>query len=235
MGVHDGHRERLRDRFTDYGLDNFNDLNVLELLLFYAIPRRDTNTLAHALLDHFGSLDAVFDASVHELQAVPGIGPNAAALIHLVPQIARRCAMSRTRDLTSFPNSSAAAAYLVPRLGMEKAEKALMLCLNPQKQLICCTELANGVVDSVNLNIRLVVESALKTRASSVILAHNHPSGNPSPSRDDELLTRRVREALQLVEITLDDHLIIAGQNYFSFTDSGLLLYPGTSRLFERE
>ncbi len=226
MAVHDGHRSRLKERFTSYGLDNFNDLNVLELLLFYAIPRRDTNELAHALLDHFGSLDAVFEASVHELQAVPGIGENAAALITLVPEIAKRCAISRTRDLTSFTSASHAARFLIPRLGTEKTEKALLLCLNPQKQLICCTELGSGVVDNVSLNVRQVVETALKARASSVILAHNHPTGNPAPSRDDELLTRRVREALQLVEIPLDDHIIIGGQSYFSFTDSGLLLYP---------
>lgn len=230
MAVHDGHRSRLKERFTAYGLDNFNDLNVLELLLFYAIPRRDTNELAHALLDHFGSLDAVFEASVHELRAVPGIGDNAAALISLVPEIAKRCAVSRTRNLTTFAGSSQTAQYLIPRLGLEKAEKALLLCLNPQKQLICCTELGSGVVDNVSLNVRLVVESALKARASSVILAHNHPSGNPSPSRDDELLTRRIREALQLVEITLDDHIIIGGQSYFSFADSGLLLYPMSGR-----
>ena len=98
--------------------------------------------------------------------------------------------------------------------------------LTSKEQLICCTELGSGVVDNVSLNVRLVVESALKARASSVVLAHNHPSGNPSPSRDDELLTRRIREALQLVEITLDDHIIIGGQSYFSFADSGLLLYP---------
>ncbi len=230
MAVHDGHRSRLRERFNSYGLDNFNDLNVLELLLFYAIPRRDTNELAHALLEHFDSLDAVFEASFHELRAVPGIGDNAATLISLVPEIAKRCAVSRTRNLTSFTSSSQAAQYLLPRLGSEKAEKALLLCLNPQKQLICCTEVGSGVVDSVNLNVRLVVESALKARASSVILAHNHPSGNPVPSRDDELITRRIREALQLVEITLDDHIIIGGQSYFSFTDSGLLLYPFNSR-----
>ena len=230
MAVHDGHRSRLKERFTAYGLDNFNDLNVLELLLFYAIPRRDTNELAHALMDHFGSLDAVFEASVHELRAVPGIGDNAATLISLVPEIAKRCAVSRTRNLTSFSCASQTAQYLIPRLGMEKAEKALLLCLNPQKQLICCTELGSGVVDNVSLNVRLVVESALKARASSVILAHNHPSGNPSPSRDDELLTRRIREALQLVDITLDDHVIIGGQSYFSFADSGLLLYPMSGR-----
>lgn len=226
VSIHEGHRERLKERYTDYGLDNFNDLNVLELLLFYAIPRRDTNELAHALLDHFGSLDAVFDASLHELMQVPGVGRSAATLIRLVPDISRRYAISRVRDVTEFHNSRSTGRYLIPRMGREQSERALMLCLNPQKQLIACVELGKGVVDSVSLNVRLLVETALKYRASSVILAHNHPSGNPTPSRDDELLTRRVRDALQLVDIPLDDHVIIAGEQYFSFTDSGLLMYP---------
>ena len=220
MGVHDGHRERLKERFDTYGLDNFNDVNALELLLFYAIPRRDTNELAHELLDRFGSLDAVFEASSRELQDVSGIGPGAATLIRLVPEITKRCSVSKTRDITVFNKPSAVGRYLVPRLGTEKCEKAL----------ISCVEVASGVVDSVNLNVRTIVEAALKARASSVIMAHNHPSGNPAPSRDDELLTRRVRDALELVEIKLDDHLIIAGQSWFSFTDSGLLFLPGLSR-----
>lgn len=230
VGPHDGHRDRLKERYTEHGLDTFNDLNVLELLLFYAIPRRDTNLLAHALLDHFGTLDAVFDASVYELEQVPGIGRNTAILIRLVPEISRRYAVSKTADITVFSSSTAAGRYLLPRLGNEKAERALLLCLDARKKLISCADLGTGVVDTVSLNVRQVVETALKTRASSVILAHNHPSGNPAPSRDDELLTRRVREALQLVDITLDDHIIVGGQAWFSFTDSGLLLYPGSSR-----
>ena len=123
-------------------------------MLYYVQPRRDTNELAHALLEHFGSLDAVFEASFHELRAVPGIGDNAATLISLVPEIAKRCAVSRTRNLTCFTSSTQAAQYLLPRLGSEKAEKALLLCLNPQKQLICSTEVGSGVVDSVNLNVQ---------------------------------------------------------------------------------
>lgn len=225
MGVHDGHRNRLKERFSEYGLDSFNEINILELLLFYTIPRRDTNELAHRLYERFGSLDAVFSATEQELEDVDGIGHNTALLIRLVPEINKRCAISRVRDVTCLDSVSAAGRYLVPRLGCEKDEKALMLCLNPKKELISCTELGKGVVDNVSINIRFIVETALKTRASFVILAHNHPSGNPAPSRDDELLTRRVRDALQLVDIHLDDHLIVAGQSYFSFMDSGLLLY----------
>lgn len=230
MGIHDGHRDRLRERYTEHGLDTFNDLNVLELLLFYAIPRRDTNELAHALLDHFGTLDAVFDASIRQLEEVPGIGHNAALLINLIPQLGRRYAISRTGVVDVFDSARAASRYFIPRLGSEKEERVMLLCLNPQKQLVSAVHLAKGVVNGVSLNTRLVVETALKYRASSVILAHNHPSGNAMPSIDDEMITRKIRDALKLVDIALDDHLIIAGQNYFSFEAAGLLyLKNGTS------
>ena len=126
MSIHDGHRERLKDRFAEYGLESFNELNALELLLFYAIPRRDTNTVAHALLDRFGSLAEVFDASVQELESVSGVGHNTALLIRLIPEITKRCAVSRTRDITVFDRDGVAGRYLAARLGTEKAEKAVL-------------------------------------------------------------------------------------------------------------
>ena len=231
MGIHEGHRERLRERYAEHGLDTFNDLNVLELLLFYAIPRRDTNELAHALLDRFGTLDAVFDASIQQLEEVPGIGHNAALLINLIPQLGRRYAISRTGLVEVFDSSRAAARYLIPRLGSEKDEQALLLCLNPQKQLISAVKLAKGVVNGVNLNTRQVVETALKYCASSVILAHNHPSGNFTPSREDEIITRKVRDALKLVDIILDDHLSSAGRTTFPSQIPGCCFFKPAGRI----
>lgn len=226
VGVHDGHRERLKERFADHGLENFNDLNALELLLFYAIPRKDTNEIAHALLDHFGTLDEVFSASMQQLQQVPNIGYHAAVLIRLIPQLAKRCAIRSVGEITQFTNARRVSEYLIPRLRDEKVEQLLLMCLSPQKRLISCVTLSKGVVNSVNLNVRQIVEEALKNRASSVIMAHNHPSGNPRPSNEDEMMTHRVYDALKLVDIKLDDHLIIGGDLFFSFNDFGLLNYP---------
>lgn len=225
MSLHDGHRERLKERFSDYGLDNFNDLNALELLLFYAIPRKDTNEIAHKLLEYFGSLDEVFNASMQQLQQVPGIGYHAAVLIRLVPQLAKRSAIRSAGEITRFTNPQTVSRFLIPRLRYEKNEQLLLLCLTPQKRLISVTTLSHGVVNTVSLNVRQLVEEALKNRASSVIIAHNHPGGNPRPSAEDEMLTRRVYDALRLVDITLEDHLIIGGDLYFSFNEAGLLNY----------
>ena len=114
---------------------------------------------------------------------------------------------------------------MLPRLQYEKNEQLLLLCLTPQKHLISQVVLSRGVVNSVTLNVRLLVEEALKNRASSVIIAHNHPTGNPRPSVEDEMMTRRVYDALKLVDITLEDHIVIGGELYFSFQEAGLLQY----------
>ena len=224
MGIHDGHRERLKNRYLEQGLDGFNELNTLELLLFYAIPRQDTNILAHNLLEHFGSLEAVFEATVPQLMEVEGIGKNAATLISLVPQINKRCAVAGTRDIKWIRSTSDAGKYLVPRLMHERDEKAILICLDSHNRIITTTELGKGVVNEVDLNIRKVVETALKNRASSVILAHNHPDGIALPSYEDELVTRQVASALKLVNIKLKDHIIVGGDDYISFADSNYLL-----------
>lgn len=227
MGVHDGHRERLKSRFLEHGMDSFNDLNALELLLFYAIPRRDTNVIAHALLDRFGGLSGVFDASIPELTDVPGIGENAALLIKLVPQMMKKCELSKVSDMRTFHKSSQVAQFLIPRFLEEREELVLVLCLDTRNNLLCCEVLNRGVVNAVDISTRRLVEHALKHKASAVVLAHNHPDGVAMPSREDEIFTGKAQEALRLMGIRMMDHIIVAGKNYFSMRDSGF--YRGFS------
>lgn len=223
MGVHDGHRDRLRARFSEHGLDNFNELNALELLLFYAIPRRDTNEIAHALLACFGSLEGVFLASERELLQVPGIGTNAAALIRLVPQLMKKSALSRPNRREAIMNSSDAGRYFIPRFMYEQDEVVYLLCLDAQKRVIKCAEMGRGVVNCVETSIRRIVETALKYKSSSVILAHNHPDGLALPSSEDDMVTKQVNTALALVGVSLEDHIIVAGDDFVSFADSGIM------------
>lgn len=223
MGVHDGHRERLRERFLEHGLDNFNELNALELLLFYAIPRRDTNPIAHALLDRFGSLHAVFDASVRELCEVEGVGESAAVLIRLIPQIMRKSLISAGSSNPVITNSREAAAYLIPRFMYEKEEVLLLLCLDSKRQLISCTELSRGVVNAVEVNVRRMAEIALKNRACYAIISHNHPDSIALPSKEDDHVTKLAFAALDALGIPLVDHLIVAKEDYVSYSDSGVI------------
>lgn len=223
MGVHDGHRERTKKRFIEHGLDNFSDINVLELLLFYALPRRDTNALAHKLLERFGSLRGVLEAPVDELEQVEGVGESAAALLRLVPQVSRRYMMSLGDSRNELSSSAAAGRYVVPLFMYEREEVVFMLCLDSRCKLINCREIGRGVVNCAQVSVRRVVEQALSQSAVSVVLAHNHVDGLAIPSREDELTTRRIQEALALVGVTLSDHIIVSGDDFVSLADSGLI------------
>lgn len=147
MSVHDGHRERLKARYLEHGLDNFNDINVLELLLFYAIPRADTNLIAHELLNRFGSLSGVLEASIQELQNVSGIGENSALLLSLIPQVSRRYMIDKTKPQKKINSASAAGKYFMPIFMYERDEVLYMLCLDSQKCVICCQLISRGVVN----------------------------------------------------------------------------------------
>lgn len=223
MGVHDGHRERLRARFAEHGLESFNELNALELLLCYAIPRRDTNELAHRLLDAFGSLSGVFQASMQELTSIPGIGENAAMLILMVPQIVKKAHVSKAKETKIIRNSTDAGNYLLPYFLDEQDEIVMMLCLDNKRAVICCREMGRGVVNCVDANIRRMVETALKVKTTTVIIAHNHPNGVALPSREYDNFTRTLYRSLGLLGITLEDHIIVANDEFVSLADSGVM------------
>lgn len=223
MGIHDGHRERIRNRFLEYGLEAFNEINALELLLFYAIPRKDTNPIAHALLERFETLQGVFSASVEELKEIPGISDSSAALIKLIPSISRLAYTKERKKSIVLKNSARAADYLIPRFMYEDREVVLLLSLDANKRVRCCDEMGIGVINAVDINVRKIAETAMRNKACSVILAHNHPDGNTDPSPQDIETTRRIREALGLIDIPLVDHLIVSEEKYTSFCDLGLL------------
>ena len=224
MSVHEGHRERLKTQFRLNGLDSLTDINALELLLFYAIPRRDTNEVAHALLERFGSLSSVFKASIPELCQVDGVGENTALLITLLPQMVRKYLVSDTETAPVLRTSRDAGKYLVPRFAFEQDEVALLLCLDSQRRVTGCHELARGVVNSVDVSVRKVVETALSQKASSVILSHNHPDSIALPSTADIMLTERLYKALNLVNIELADHIVVAGERFHSLRDAGIFM-----------
>ncbi len=221
MNPHKGHRERLRERFLAEGLDNFPEHNILELLLFYALPQKDTNPIAHALLTEFGSLAGVLDAPLEELCKVSGVGQNAAVLIKLLPPFWRRYQMSRTAGDDCLDTIEKAGAYLLPRFFGLKTEQVYVLCLDAKCKLLVCKKLFEGIVNAAQIHTRRVVELALACNASSVILAHNHLSGVALPSHDDRVTTLRLKEALESVGVFLADHIIVAEEDFVSMAQSG--------------
>lgn len=219
--IHKGHRERLKQRFRDYGLDSFTEIQVLELLLFYAIPQRDTNPLAHVLLDHFGSLSRVLEASFEELKEVPGIKDHAATLLSLVVELCRFYQVNSAERVEILTTLDACGAYLLPRFFGRSRETVFLLCLDAKCKVLDCRELGEGTVNAASISVRKVVEAALKANATTVILAHNHPSGVAVPSNEDVQTTRRIYAALAAVEIHLADHIVVADGDYTSMVQSG--------------
>lgn len=219
---HPGHRSRLKEKFIENGLDSMNDINALELLLFYAIPRADTNPLAHDLLDRFGSLDGVFKAPREELMEVEGIGENAALLLNLVPAIYKKRMVSKIPNNMHLLSKKDAESYFIPRFMDERDEVMLVAFLDSQSRVICCKELARGVVNAADVCSRRIAEYALKYKASSIMLAHNHPDGPLVPSREDDLFTKNLNKALGLIGISITDHIIVADGQAVSFREKGL-------------
>ena len=221
MSVHDGHRKRLRQRFVTEGLDHFSDIQVLELMLFYCIPRQDTNPIAHALLDHFGSLSQVLEAPVEELQKVEGIGENTAIFLRLVTQVGRYYLTDRASKAKVLPTLESCAQYLQSYFFGRSVETVYLLCLDAKCKMLCCKKISEGDVNSTGLSVRKIVETALSTNASSVVLAHNHPGGLAIPSNADIQTTMRIAAALQAVDVNFIDHILVTDDDYVSLAQSG--------------
>ena len=221
--VHANHRERMRQRFMEHGLDNFSDHNILELLLFYAQPRKDTNLTAHRLLDVFGGLEGVFDAAPEALKTVEGVGDSAAVLIHLIPETARRYLMAKAGPGRVLNDSEAAGRYLLPRFLTCREERLYLVCMDAKLKVLDCREMSRGGTVSVNVNIRNIVQTALGQNATYAMLAHNHTSGIALPSNEDVAVTLHVRQVLAEVGVTLTDHIVVAGDDFVSMADSGYL------------
>lgn len=220
MSIHNGHRQRLKDRFRAEGLDNFDELYVLELLLFYCIPRVDTNPLAHRLLDHFGSLTGVLEASPEDLEKVEGMGKNASTFLSLIIQVGRYYQVKRSEPGRILANLEDCGNYLLPYLLNRDRETVFILCLDAKCKVLCCKMVGEGSVNSANVPIRRIVEIALSANATTVVLAHNHPSGLAIPSADDIQTTYRLAVALDAVEITLADHIVVSNEDYVSMVQS---------------
>jgi DNA repair protein RadC len=222
--LHKGHRERLRERFIREGLDNFEDHQVLELILFHAIPQRDTNPIAHRLMQRFGSLSAVLEADPKDLALVEGVGSNAAAFLSMVPQITRRYFHDRVRHSRKNLNTSEAAAeYIVPLMAGRPEEVFYLICLDSQLRVLYPALISEGTVKDALVHPRHVVEAATRHKAASVILAHNHPAGTVRPSNHDHAITKRLVQALGAIQIQVVDHIIVAGEQVYSFQREGTL------------
>ena len=220
MSIHEGHRQRLKERFCKEGLDNFGDLYVLELLLFYCVKRVDTNVIAHRLLEKFGSLRQVLDANRSELMKVDGVGEHTAVFLSLIREVGRYYQIDREKEGTVLHSLQECGSYLKPYFFGRNVETVFLLCLDSKCKVLACRKVGEGSVNSAGISVRKIVEVALNEGASSVVLAHNHPSGLAIPSAEDIQTTYKIGRGLKAVEILLADHIVVSDADYVSMVDS---------------
>lgn len=211
---HEGHRERLREYLRGDSIFFAEPHQLLEGLLFYAAPRCDTNAIAHRLIEHFGSLEAVLSATVEELTTVEQVGQYSADLIHLVGGIWRQRDLPGGSPRRVFNSLSKICSYLMRLFAGATLEQVYILLFDNSMRLLSCLPVCNGSINSAVFHPRLMVEKALMLHASVVVIAHNHPSGVSTPSRNDIDVTEALRTALEMVNIQLLEHIIVAGDGY---------------------
>ncbi|MCB0172819.1 MAG: DNA repair protein RadC [Anaerolineae bacterium] len=218
-----GHRKRVRDRFQKSGLTDFQDYEVLELLLLYVARQQDMKPVAKALAHRFGSFKNVLDASAEELQSTEGVGPAAITLIHFIKQAAARY-LQQTSRTTFAPNSlEDLIQYCMLSMGAEPNEKFRLICLDSNFVIVNEEDIAEGTINQATVYPRRVMEIALQSRASTLVFVHNHPDGNTTPSEFDKLLTRNLVLAGKTMGMVVYDHIIVSRDCYFSFREEQLI------------
>lgn len=221
---HKGHRERLRERFEKGGFTGFHDYEVLEFLLTFIFRQGDVKPLAKELIKTFGSFSKVLDASVAELESVKGMGKASALSLHAFRETMAYYFQNHVKvDKEQITKMSALVEMLRASIGHKPNEVLFAIFLNAKNEVLTTKELGEGTVSQAAAFPRKIVEEALKQKATSIILAHNHPGGIAEPSEHDEGITAEIQKALALVDVTLQDHIILANNEYYSFKRNGLL------------
>ena len=219
----EGHRQRLREKFLKSGLDGFHDYEIIELLLTLGTPRTDCKQSAKDALKTFGSLKAVLEADPKELIKIKGIGNNNVFGLKMTQDVARRYLADRIVDMDYVRSSDDVLAYLKHNLRDKNREVFLVIFLNGQNQIIKMEILFEGTLSTSAVYPREVVKRTIDNDAAALVFVHNHPSGNPNPSQDDLTITKKLKKAVQAIDVSVHDHLIIAGNDVYSFADHGLI------------
>lgn len=215
--LHTGHRDRMRQKFLSGGPELLRDHEILEMLLYSALPRRDTNDLAHRLIETFGSLEKVVEADPDRIAALTGLGQNTACFLSLVGEVARRYTAAKVSpegDSPVYDTPESIAKFLFPYFIGQTKERAYLLLFDNGMHLLDCFHVGDGSVSGVMMSVRRIAERAYAKRAAAAILAHNHPGGLAVPSGDDMRVTARLSDALELLEIPLIEHFIFTDNEY---------------------
>ena len=213
----------MKARYLKEGLDSFEDHQVLEMLLFYAIPMKDTNELAHKMIGEFGSLSNLFEASPADISARCQVSENIAILVSLIPSLTRKYYQGKWGDKPVLDSSAKAGNFAVSLFAGRTLEVFFAICLDLNSKLTCASLVHEGTINEVAVYPRRIVEAAIRHHAVTVILAHNHPGGTLKPSQADKQVTKMVKDALRGIAVNLADHIIVVGDKYYSFSENDLI------------
>lgn len=224
-GIHDGHRERVKEEFLKNGFNESTPPHkVIEMLLFYSIPRKDTNDLAHLLVNRFGSISGILDAPVEQLTEVKGISLNTAILIKLIISIARIYRSEKSKKIDGYTNHDDVCKYIMSRYFGYTKEVFSVTSFSGNGNILGFDILGEGNISEVNVSTREVIETVLKRQAVCAIIAHNHPNGTAVPSEEDIAVTKNIQSALSHINVKLLDHIVISGDDYVSMAQSRLFM-----------
>lgn len=218
--LHKNHRQRVKARYLADGIGSMADHNIMELLLFFGIPYKDTNEIAHELVERFGDLNGVLDAPVEELIKIDGIGENAAVLIHLAHDIAVKYHENNLQEKAFAATEERFRDYIAMKYAGETREIVYMLFINSHGNIIKCVKVCVGSPERVSVDTRTIIEAAVRNDAGEIILAHNHPNGFAVPSTADVRATQDVIPLLKAINVNLIDHVIVADGEFFSMAKS---------------
>jgi DNA repair protein RadC len=213
----------MKKKFAESGIDAFHDYEVLELLLSYAIPRKDVKPLAKKLLHKFGSLKGIVDAEVSSLEKIEGVSVHTAILIKLIKEMGTLYLKEKARDKPQITCTTELLNYCKTYMGGLKDEQFCVIYLDAQNKMTDIETIQEGIVNQAVVYPRKVLENALKQKASAIIMVHNHPSGHVKPSDADIRLTKTIQETARILDIIVHDHIIIGENRFFSFREEGLI------------
>ncbi|MEE1321957.1 MAG: JAB domain-containing protein [Acutalibacteraceae bacterium] len=220
INVHSGHRQRMREKFFQQGIDGFDDHEVLEMLLYYVLPQRNTNSIAHDLINHFGSFSAVLEADTESLVSRPYVSENAAFLIKFMLPVYNRYIKSVTEQKKKFDTTDDIVAYLRSKYVGNTHESVYALFFDAEGNLIVSKKINDGDISSSFFDLRKLASAALETKATSVIISHNHPHGVALPSREDVAITQKAFDLLKSLKVKLSDHIILTETAHFSMVST---------------
>lgn len=218
--IHKDHRQRVRSRYLNEGINSMEDYNIIELLLFYAIPVKDTNAIAHALIEKFNDLNGILEAPAEELKKVEGIGENAATFLKLIREVSLLYSYRKHRMVLETSPMASLKDFIELQYSNESSEKVYVLCLDSQGRVKRCIKVCDGSLDTAVVDVRIIVETIVRFDEKNVVIIHNHPNGFAVPSATDIKTTKELKTVLNALDINFADHIIFADGDIFSMAES---------------